>query len=61
MEKVDEIVGVCIVYDKLKKNFLSMKYSEEEAGKAAVDVMAAMMIAGQINNSKAVLKEIIFS
>lgn len=59
-EKVDWI-ALCKVYDELKKGFLSMKYSEEEAGKAAANIMAAMMAAGQISGSRAVIKEIVFS
>lgn len=59
MKKIDGVIGVCVVYDELKKKFLSMKYNEEEAGKATVNIMAAMMIAERINNSKEVIKEII--
>lgn len=56
-EKIDWI-ALCKAYDELKKGFLSMKYSEEEAGKAAANIMAAMMMVGEISGSKAVIKEI---
>lgn len=52
---------VCKAYDELKKGFLSMKYSEDEAGKAAANVMAAMMMAREINGKRVVIKEIVFS
>lgn len=59
MEKIDWI-ALCKAYDELKKGFLSMKYNEDEAGKAAANILAAMMMAGQISDSRAVIKEITF-
>ena len=58
-EKIDWM-AVCRAYDELKKGFLSMKYNEDEAGKAEANVMAAMMMAGEISGSHAVIKEITF-
>lgn len=58
-EKIDWI-ALCKAYDELKKGFLFMKYNEDEAGKAAANIMAAMMMAGQISDSRAVIKEITF-
>lgn len=60
-EKEIDWVTVCKAYDELKKGFLSMRYSEDEAWKAAANVMAAMMMAGEISGSRTVIKEIIFS
>lgn len=59
-ERIDWI-EICRAYDKLKKGFLSMKYSEEETEKAVVNVMAAMMMVGEISKSRAVIKEIVFN